>query len=598
MNPTELSLAPSPDMPHPRTPVNSPVATPTLWTRRAWVTSNVSTTAALLVAPQLRRRAGRPIRPTTARFAEQGALHDPQRWQALVQRAVEAAQRAGAQYADARMTRTVQHRYWFEILSAPEDMEMVGLGIRTLVNGYWGFAACPSGEVEGAAEGAADAVVHLAEAAVAQARANATGGTPRTVEMGQYPKVVGTWATPVGIDPFAASIEEKKHFIAYWVEYAQQHGITLDVLFSSLRFTRQEQVVATSDGSLFSQTRYESGGRIGVYGLVHGQRVDGSIQGISTTGRGWELFTTEARIPEQLAGMFERLKAYAALLATAKPSAVGRYTLVCDGATMASLVGHTLGVATQLDRALGYEANAGGSSFIDDPLTMVGQFPVASYAVTVTGNRSAPAQLATVKWDDEGVEPQPFTLIRDGVLTDFQTTREQATWLAPYYQQHGRPVCSHGCATAQDALCIPLQQRPNLTLEPAASAVRIEDLVADVKDGILVTGGEALDVDFQARNGLLGGDLRKITNGRLGPPLQGGAVLFNTLDLFKRIEAVGGASTTAVVSHSPYDPAPADLQDLLAGHLKGQPPQDTSYSVSAVAATITNQAVIDPRRKA
>ena len=565
---------------------------PMCWTRRDWVTCNA---AALMVATwprELIRRSMPPVRAATlVRLAAQVARHDPVHWQALARRAVEAAQRAGAQYTDVRLTRMVQHRYGLGFPSVPEDIETVGIGVRTLARGYWGFTACPTGEMN--TEGA---VVALAEAAVAQARANAMGGTPRTVEMGYYPQVTGTWATPVAIDPFTISIEEKGHYTTYWMAWAQENGVYIDTLPSYLAFTREERVVATSEGSLVTQTRYESGGKIVCKSTATGDNFSLDLEGLQTIGKGWELFATDARIPEQLTTMLDRLKAAAAALRGARPSMVGRYTLVCDGATMASLVGQTLGVATQLDVALGYEANAGGTSFLDDPMTMVGHYPVASPQVTVTANRSALTQLATVKWDDEGVVPQDFTLIKDGVLVDFQTTREQAAWLAPYYQQHGRPVQSHGCATAQDALCIPLQQRPNLALAPNPGAIRLEDLIADVKDGILVANGEALDVDFQARTGLLGGSLRKIVNGRLGSPLQGGAVLFDTLDLFKHIVAVGGSSTTAVVSHSPYDPVSA--WEFPFGHLKGQPPQMTSYSVQGVAATITNQAIIDPSRKA
>ena len=144
---------------------------------------------------------------------------------------------------------------------------------------------------------------------------------------------------------------------------------------------------------------------------------------------------------------------------------------------------------------------------------MVGSLQVATSLITLTANRSAPTQLATVKWDDEGVEPDVcFTLIQDGVLTDFQTTREQAGWLAPYYQRRGQSVHSHGCAGAENAHYITMQHPPNLSLSPNASAIRREDLVADVVDGILIEGGIAFSIDSQARNGLLSGGMRRIQN--------------------------------------------------------------------------------------
>jgi TldD protein len=315
---------------------------------------------------------------------------------------------------------------------------------------------------------------------------------------------------------------------------------------------------------------------------------------------GWEVFL-DAQIPEQFSSGQIREELAQKVLLQSKPSTVGKYTLVCDGATIARILENTIGVATQLDRALGYEANAGGTSFLDDPLTMVGQFQVASPLVTVTANRSAPQELATVKWDVEGVVPEPFPIVKEGVLVDFQTTREQAAWLAPCYQSHNLPVHSHGCAAAENAHVTPLQQMPNLALEPSPSAVGLEELVADVKDGILIEDGIVGEVDFQARTGLLSGAMREIKNGKVGNGLQGGVVLYTSQDLWKAIQAIGGTATQAVVGSSAF----ANFMDNDFGQIyinranwKGQPSQLTSHSVRAVAATISNQALIDPSRKA
>ena len=371
----------------------------------------------------------------------------------------------------------------------------------------------------------------------------------------------------------------------------------VSVVESHMEFVRQERVVATSEGALFTQTLYESGGLI----VVNDATNDGSatVHGIDVAGAGWERFL-DAKIPDQMPQLKQEAKEDLVLANSGKPSTIGRYTLVCDGAAMAALVGATLGVATQLDRALGYEADARGTSFLDDPLGMVGHAHVASPLVTLTADRSAPAGLATVKWDDEGVEPEPFTLIKEGVLEDFQTTREQAAWLAPYYQQVGRPVRSHGCAAAEDAQKIVMQMMPNLSLEPSPAAIRLEDLVADVKDGILIEGGQA-DSDFQARTGLLvPGNMREIKNGRLGRQLTSGAVLFNSQDLWKQVQAVGGPSTQMITGQSSHV---GILGCFFLGleeprMAKGQPQQSTSYSVRAAAAKISNQPLIDPRRKA
>lgn len=584
----------------------------TLWTRRHWLTSQTLGMAALLPGVSRFSRQGTLWRRGIAaaatargvRVARQAERLDPAPWQALAQRAVDAARSAGARYADARLTRIVLHEYSVGgprgIGGFPEDEEYVGVGVRALVDGYWGFSASTLATP--------DEVVRLARDAVAQAKDNANG-PPWTVELGQYPVAAGTWATPHRVDPFTISIEEKLDHIAYWHQCAEQARVELvnDGSPSWLRFAREERVLATSDGALCTQTLYESGGLL-LCGVPDGQGgyvATVAAHGLERAGVGWELFL-DAKISQQFfSGQLAQELAQKAAI-PGKPSTIGRYTLICDGATMAALVETTLGVATQLDRALGYEANAGGTSFVDDPLSMVGHLHVTSPLVNLTANRSAPRELATVKWDDEGVEPQPFTLIKDGILTDFQTTREQAAWLAPYYQQHGIAVRSHGCAAAESAQLITMQHMPNLSLEPSASvgaaAIRVEDLVADVQDGILVEHGQVIESDFQARTGLLGGSMREIKNGRLGKTLTGGAVLFTSEDLWKAIKAVGGPATQAVIGTTQYGSGLGfgivESMETHQLHGKGEPSQVTSHSVRAVAATIANQPLIDPSRKA
>ena len=579
--------------------------------RRAWLVRSAYLSTALAVWP---RQAWARVSPPTrvpgvspdraARLAAHAVCLEPDPVEALVQRAVDAAHTAGAQYADARFTRTVLHMYNAKGAATEPtsltvansgfewDEEPVGVGVRVLVDGYWGFAASPYRTVDDA--------VRLAHDAVVQAKENAKGPT-RPVELATVPVVTGRWVTPIRIDPFTVPIEEKFDYFSYWKLQAAQHGITYqyDGWPSKMFFIRQERVVATSRGSLFTQTLYQSGGefigcKVGASATDPDSGATVYVNDVSVVGAGWERFL-DAKIEEQWPVRAEEALAGASL--GTKGSTVGRYTLVCDGATMASVLDKTLGVATQLDRALGYEANAGGTSFITDPLTMVGHLQVAAPAVTVTANRSTPMQLATVRWDDEGVVPAEMTLVKDGVLTDFQTTREQATWLAPYYQRAGRPVQSNGCAAAEDALASTMQHMPNLALAPNPASVGLTDLIANVQAGILIEGGQAYQVDFQGRNGLLDGrQMREIKNGRLGRVVQGGAVLFNTLDFWKNVKAVGGAATQQDVGLFKYN-------GIWQGRClnpddKGQPVQTTDHSVRAVAATIANQALIDPARKA
>jgi len=268
---------------------------------------------------------------------------------------------------------------------------------------------------------------------------------------------------------------------------------------------------------------------------------------------------------------------------------------------MADMLEATLGVATQLDRALGYEANATGTSFIDDPLGMVGELQLASPLVTVTANRSAPGQIGTVHWDDDGVTPEPFPLVNAGRLVDMQTTREQAHWLAPYYQKRGLPVRSHGCAAAESALCVPLQHMPNLALAPSAGSASspagtgVEELVASIGKGVFLTQ-TLVETDFQGRSGAILGTMYEIKNGRIGRRVIGAEVAFNTTEFWKNVTAVGGSGTQVVMPYSQY--MTGGLFGSFSGRLKGEPAQSTGHSVSAVAAVVEHQPIVDPNHRA
>jgi TldD protein len=256
---------------------------------------------------------------------------------------------------------------------------------------------------------------------------------------------------------------------------------------------------------------------------------------------------------------------------------------------MARLLDATLGQGTEVDRALGYEANASGTSYLGpDPLTFLGT-PVAHEMVTVTANRSLPTGLATVKWDADGVTPEDFTIVKAGTLVDYQTTREQATWLAPWYTKAGTPIRSHGCAAAQDALCFPMQHTPNLALAPAATDASFEDLVAGLSDGIAIQKG-FVETDFQCKNGIIraygppqGSYIFQVKNGKRVAKLSHAGILFNATDLWKNVTVLGGA---------------ASVQHVPCSEVKGEPSQTTKHTVSVPPGVFKELPMIDLTRKA
>lgn len=265
-----------------------------------------------------------------------------------------------------------------------------------------------------------------------------------------------------------------------------------------------------------------------------------------------------------------------------EPVEVGRHPAVLDVRSMIGLLHETLGPVTELDRALGYEANVGGTSWITDPLAMMGHEAVASRAVTIAGDRTQPGGAATQKWDDEGVPTSAFPLVKEGIIHDFQTTREGATWLASRYVDRGQPVASHGCATSGTAADPVLSMPPNLTLEPGRERAGFDDLVKDMRDGVAIFGS-AFMMDHQRSSGTMSALFVRVKKGKQVARLGGAGGLFRTADLWKSITALGGAASGLSRAR---------------GSVKGEFGMGSIATVSAVPAAVREMTVIELERRA
>ena len=142
-------------------------------------------------------------------------------------------------------------------------------------------------------------------------------------------------------------------------------------------------------------------------------------------GRGWEYLTDG---PDSTAGTGRpNWPAMPTLLAEklAAPSVeAGTYDLVVDPSNLWLTIHESIGHATELDRAVGYEAAYAGTSFATfDQLDVL---RYGSSVMHVTGDRTVEHGLATVAIDSEGVAAQSFDLIRDGTLVGYQLDRSIA----------------------------------------------------------------------------------------------------------------------------------------------------------------------------
>jgi TldD protein len=212
----------------------------------------------------------------------------------------------------------------------------------------------------------------------------------------------------------------------------------------------------------------------------------------------------------------------------------GKYDLILDPNHLSLTIHESVGHATELDRALGYEANYAGTSFATPDL--LGTLKYGSPLMHVTGDRDVEHGLATVGWDDEGVAAQSWDLVRDGILVGHQLDRSMAAEFG--YER------SNGCAYADSAQHTAIQRMPNVSLQPAADGPDVEGLIAGVEDGIYIVGHKSWSIDMQRFNfQFTGQQFHRIKSGTLVGQLKDVAYQATTTDFWGSLSALGGPST-------------------------------------------------------
>ena len=428
----------------------------------------------------------------------------------------------GASYADIRI-----NRYRRESIATRErQVQSVsrsasyGLGLRVLVDGAWG---CPATNRVDPASART-----VADQAVAIARANAVL-TSRKVVLADTDKVVTTWANPIKRDPFEVPLETKTAFLMKLNETAMAvPGVSF--VNSQILFVDEQKYFASSEGSRITQRLVRTYPQ---FSTTAADRASGDFQTRGVVDRakliGYEYVEDYPWLADaEKAGheVVEKLKS--------KPVAAGRYDIVVDPSQLFLAIHESVGHSTELDRSLGYEANMAGTSFVKP--SDAGKLRFGSNIVNMVGDRTQPGGLATTGYDDEGVKSDRWHIVRDGMFVDWQTTRE----LAPLVGQSK----SHGCLHSDSWSSVPFPRMPNVSLQPAATEVTLDNLFADIKRGLFIEGRGVSSIDQQRYNFQFGGAvIREITNGKLGAMVRDAAYQSRTPDFWASCDGLGGPAT-------------------------------------------------------
>jgi TldD protein len=438
----------------------------------------------------------------------------------VLARALEAAKKAGATYADARIVRRRTER-----IATREDHvvsvaagETYGIGVRVIADGAWGFASSPVVTGPSAEEAArkAVAIAHAARPAL-----------KRPVELVPARVEKGKWATRMELDPFEVPLADKAEWLlALWP--LVKNVPLVKFASGSIETHGEHKIFASSEGTLVEQTLTRIWPAFSVTAVDAGQFESVAAE-IPPMQAGWE-YVMRSGLEKNARKIAED-----AVKKLKSPSVTpGKRDLILAPSNLWLTIHESVGHPTELDRALGLEANFAGTSFATPD--KIGKLKYASEIVTIYADKTVPGGLATCGWDDDGVATQRWDLIKDGVLVGFQTTRDQAAWIGE--------KASRGTSYAQDHASVAFQRMPNVSLAPSPKDTTLEDIIAATEDGVLTTGNGSWSIDHQRYNFQFSGQtFHEVKKGKIVRTLRDVAYQANSLEFWRSCDMIGGAST-------------------------------------------------------
>jgi TldD protein len=442
---------------------------------------------------------------------------------ALADAGLSAARAAGASHADVRVQR---QRTGFTVLrdgrtASDSDDVASGVAVRVLLDGVWGFAASDDLTPDAAAAAAARAV--------AVARMSAPLARER-VELADEPAYPGAeWVSTYTTDPFAVPAAERTALLAEWSGRLLAAD-AVDHVDVAVQVAKEQKFYADLAGTTTTQQRVMIEPEVTVVAVsAEGPETMRTIAPPSQ--RGWEYLTGDGYDWESELG---RLPELVAERVSAPSLAAGTYDLVIDPSNLWLTIHESVGHATELDRALGYEAAYAGTSFATPD--GLGTLRYGSALMNVTGDRTAPYGCASIGWDDEGVATREWDIVRDGVLVGYQLDRAMAarTGLGP----------SNGCAYADSALHVPVQRMANVSVRAADGGPDTAGLIGDVEDGLFVVGDKSWSIDMQRYNFQFTAQrFYRIRGGKLAGQVKDAAYQGSTPSFWGSMAAVGGPQT-------------------------------------------------------
>ncbi len=436
-------------------------------------------------------------------------------------RALDTALKRGASYADVRVM-DYRQRYLSTKNGQPaqvRESQSLGLGVRVIAEGAWGFAATDDLTHAG--------IDRTAARAMAIAKASALSKKD-DVELAPEEKFIDQWESPCRIDPFTVPVSACLDLmLKVDAELRKVMGVTLAEALMDFRHI--DQLFVSSLGSDIRQVKTETGAGFvatSFQGSEIQKRSYPSSFGGQYQSKGYELVEEL-----DLAAHAPRIAEEAVALHRADQCPSGVKDIILGGSQLGLQIHESIGHPIELDRVLGTEANFAGMSFLT--LEKLGQLKYASEIVNVVAD-ARPAHgpgLGTFAYDDEGVPAQATPIIRDGIFVGYLTSRETAAAIDQ--------TRSNGTMRAEGWNRIPLIRMTNVSLLPGQGT--LEELIASTDDGIYMETNRSWSIDDRRYNFQFGTEIGwEIKGGKITRMLKNPTYAGITTEFWNSCDAICG----------------------------------------------------------
>jgi TldD protein len=388
----------------------------------------------------------------------------------------------GASYADVRFVAQRSRALSTKNgkVGSASDAESVGMSVRAIADGAWGFAA--SAELgRGAVEATAARAVEIARASARVKQEN--------VRLAPEEPVVAEWSTPYRIDPFSVSIEQNiELLLKIDADLRSVVGITLAE--ANLNFNHEEQWFVSSEGADIHQTKMSTGAGYAAYAFSGSEIQKRSYP--NSFGGQWQNKGYELIDELKLVQNARRIGEEAVALHHADQCPEGKFDIILDSSQLGLQIHESVGHPIELDRVLGMEANFAGTSFLT--LDKLRRLRYGSELVNVVADarQEHGPGLGTFGFDDEGVAAQCTPIIANGLFMGYLSSRETAHTIGENR--------SGGTMRAEGWNRLPMIRMTNISLLPGEKPLSLEQLIAGTDHGILMQTNRSWSIDDKRYN--------------------------------------------------------------------------------------------------